>query len=67
MSMYYSANKIFGLLLTGDEIENFQRAYCLKNKDYLICMSMKKTKSKISQHFSSTQIKQKECAFVRLQ
>ena len=35
MSMYYSANKIFGLLLTGDEIENFQKAYCLKNKDYL--------------------------------
>ena len=36
MSMYYSANKIFGLLLTGDEIENFQKAYCLKNKDYLM-------------------------------
>ena len=35
MSMYYSANKIFGLLLTGDEKKKIKKAYCLKNKDYL--------------------------------
>lgn len=35
MSMYYTANKIFGLLLTDGEIEDFQREYCRHNKEYL--------------------------------
>lgn len=36
MSMYFTANKIFGLLLTDDEILDFQKEYCRKNKDYLM-------------------------------
>ena len=36
MSMYFTANKIFGLLLTDDEIVDFQKEYCRKNKEYLL-------------------------------
>ena len=35
MSMYFTANKIFGLLLTDDEIYTFQREYCRHNQKYL--------------------------------